>query len=66
VRIGPAIATPIHWGTLFPFGLRRVMGRRFERPGEAFRNAVAARAPGIDVRILQPGQSMPLEGSAVR
>jgi L-ascorbate metabolism protein UlaG (beta-lactamase superfamily) len=65
-RICPAIATPIHWGTLYPLGLRRVMGRWFEGPGEAFRDAVAARAPHVDVRILQPGQSMPLQESAVR
>jgi L-ascorbate metabolism protein UlaG (beta-lactamase superfamily) len=66
VRICPAIATPIHWGTLYPFGLRRVAGRQFERPGEAFREAVTARAARVDVRILQPGQSMPLGGSVGR
>ena len=65
-RIGPKIAMPIHWGTLYPLGLRRLAGRQFERPGEAFRQAVAARAPGIDVRILQPGQSMDLHRSAGR
>ena len=66
VRICPAIATPIHWGTLYPFGLRRLAGRQFERPGEAFREAVAARAARVDVRILQPGQSMPLGGGVGR
>jgi len=66
VRIGPSIATPIHWGTLFPVGLRRVADRRFQAPGEAFRAAVAARAARVDVRILQPGESMPLEGRAGR
>ena len=66
VRIGPAIATPIHWGTLYPLGLRRVARRRFEGPGEAFREAVAARALHVEVRILQPGQSMPLDGRAGR
>jgi L-ascorbate metabolism protein UlaG (beta-lactamase superfamily) len=66
VRIRPAIATPIHWGTLYPLGLRRVARRRFDGPGEAFREAVAARAPHVDVRILQPGQSMPLDGRAGR
>ena len=66
VRIRPAIATPIHWGTLCPLGLRRLAGRWFESPGEAFREAVAARAVGIDVHILQPGQSMPLGGSDER
>jgi L-ascorbate metabolism protein UlaG (beta-lactamase superfamily) len=66
VRIRPAIATPIHWGTLYPLGLRRVAGRRFEGPGEAFRAAVAARDARIHVRVLQPGQSMPLDGRAGR
>ena len=60
-RIQPAIAIPIHWGTLFPVGLRRLARRRFEGPGQAFRDAVAARAVEIDVRILQPGQSMALD-----
>jgi L-ascorbate metabolism protein UlaG (beta-lactamase superfamily) len=64
--IRPAIATPIHWGTLHPLGLRRLAGRRFEGPGEAFREAVAARAAGVEVRVLQPGQSMPLDGHAGR
>jgi L-ascorbate metabolism protein UlaG (beta-lactamase superfamily) len=66
VRIRPAIATPIHWGTLYPLGLRRIARRRFDGPGEAFRGAVASRAAHVDVRILQPGQSMPLEGRAER
>ena len=66
MRIGPAIATPIHWGTLYPLGLRRLAGRRFESPGEAFREAVEARSPAVDVHVLQPGQSMPLGESAQR
>jgi L-ascorbate metabolism protein UlaG (beta-lactamase superfamily) len=66
VRIRPSIAMPIHWGTLYPLGMRRVARSRFENPGEAFRQAVAARHSGVEVRILQPGQSMPLEASARR
>lgn len=66
VRVRPAVAVPIHWGTLYPIGLRRLAGRRFEGPGEAFRAAVAARGAGIDVRVLQPGQSMALDGRAPR
>jgi L-ascorbate metabolism protein UlaG (beta-lactamase superfamily) len=61
-RIRPSVAVPIHWGTLYPLGLRRVAGRRFEAPGEAFRKAVASRGAGIDVRVLMPGQSMALDG----
>jgi L-ascorbate metabolism protein UlaG (beta-lactamase superfamily) len=63
-RIQPAIAIPIHWGTLYPLGLRRIARRRFEGPGEAFREAVAARGSRVAVRILQPGQSMALGGGA--
>jgi L-ascorbate metabolism protein UlaG (beta-lactamase superfamily) len=62
-RISPAIAVPIHWGTLYPLGLRRVARHRFEGPGEAFRDAVAVRASAVNVRVLQPGQSMSLGGS---
>ena len=65
-RIQPAIAIPIHWGTLFPVGLRRLARRRFEGPGEAFREAVAARGGRIAVRVLQPGQSMALDAGAGR
>lgn len=63
-RIRPAIATPIHWGTLYPRGLRRVARRQFEGPGEAFRAAVAALAANVEVRVLQPGQSMRLDVGA--
>jgi L-ascorbate metabolism protein UlaG (beta-lactamase superfamily) len=65
-RIQPAVAIPIHWGTLFPVGLRRLARRRFEGPGEAFREAVAARGGSIEVRILQAGQSMTLDAGASR
>ena len=60
-RIGPEIAIPIHWGTLYPLGLRRIARRRFFGPGEAFREAVSARGGRVAVRILQPGQSMALD-----
>src|ERR1035437_2274514 len=66
VLIPPRGAAPIHWGTFYPLGIRRLAGRRFAGPGEAFREAVAARSAGIDVRVLQPGQSMLLDGSARR
>lgn len=65
-RISPTVAIPIHWGTLYPFGLRRAAGYRFDGPGEAFRDAVAARAPDVDVRVLRPGESMALTGRVGR
>lgn len=65
-RVRPAIAVPIHWGTLYPFGLRRLVGRPFDGPGEAFRVALASRAADVVARILQPGQSMALVRAAGR
>jgi L-ascorbate metabolism protein UlaG (beta-lactamase superfamily) len=65
-RVRPTVAVPIHWGTLYPLGLRSVANRRFEAPGEAFRKAVAARTADIDVRVLRPGQSMALDGRGGR
>lgn len=65
-RVRPKVAVPIHWGTLYPLGLRRVAGRRFDAPGEAFRKAVASLTADIDVRVLKPGQSMPLDGQGRR
>ena len=62
VRIRPGIALPIHWGTLYPLGVRRLVSRHQEEPARAFREAVAARDTGVDVRILRPGESMPLAG----
>jgi L-ascorbate metabolism protein UlaG (beta-lactamase superfamily) len=60
--IRPAVAIPIHWGTLYPIGLRRLARARFEGPGRAFREAVALRAAAVEVRVLQPGQSTTLDG----
>ena len=32
----PRLAVPIHWGTFYPAGLRRVVPEPFETPGQAF------------------------------
>jgi len=56
-RIRPRIAIPIHWGTLAPpfisRGVSDVAARRFAA-------LVAAASPGIDVRVLAPGQETSL------
>jgi L-ascorbate metabolism protein UlaG (beta-lactamase superfamily) len=57
----PRLAVPIHWGTLYPAGLRRVLPRPFADPGTAFADAVARRAPGVPVTVLRPGESLRLE-----
>jgi L-ascorbate metabolism protein UlaG (beta-lactamase superfamily) len=56
----PRLAVPIHWGTLYPAGLRRVVPRPFDEPGRAFEAAAARIAPGVPVRVLAPGTSLDL------
>jgi L-ascorbate metabolism protein UlaG (beta-lactamase superfamily) len=54
----PRVAVPIHWGTLHPRGRRR--GAWFKAPPHEFAARVAELAPGVDVRILEPGESLEL------
>src|SRR5262245_34768606 len=58
--IKPAIAVPVHWGTMRSVGARADRGTH--APALAFAEAVAAHAPSTDVRILAPGESMALDG----
>ena len=62
--IQPRVAIPIHWGLLSPVGVRRLNPRYLTDPGATFARAAAEVAPGVDVRILEPGASLELEGSA--
>lgn len=55
----PRAAVPIHWGTLFPVGLRRAGGRfrrLLEEPPRTFAAATARAAPGCRVVIARPGE----------
>ena len=56
--IRPAVAVPIHWGTLRAIGTRR--GLDAAAPARAFVAAVDRRAPGTAVRVLAPGERMVL------
>ena len=56
----PRLAVPIHWGTFYPAGLRRVAPTPFEEPGNAFASAAARLAPAVEVRILAPGEAIDL------
>ena len=53
----PRVAVPIHWGTLYPMGLRRFRRQILTEPPRAFARLAAERAPAVDVRVLQPGES---------
>jgi L-ascorbate metabolism protein UlaG (beta-lactamase superfamily) len=57
----PRVAIPIHWGTLFPWGLERIRGDALWRPPRAFKREAARVAPEVDVRIVEPGGSLDLE-----
>ena len=54
----PAVAVPIHWGTLHPRGRRR--GDWFHGPPHEFAARVAEVAPDIEVQILEPGAELEL------
>lgn len=55
--VGARIAIPIHWGTFYPVGLHRVWPGRLRDPADLFAAAAVRVAPGVEVRILQPGES---------
>jgi L-ascorbate metabolism protein UlaG (beta-lactamase superfamily) len=58
--ISPRLAVPIHWGTLYPFGLDRFRGDRLRLPGREFAERLHELAPQIETRVLSPGGSTSL------
>lgn len=58
--LSPRLAVPIHWGTLYPFGLRRLRGTPLQAPGEEFAANLRRLAPQVEARVLAPGESTPL------
>jgi len=55
--IAPKLAIPVHWGT---FALPWARGGDSDRPAREFAELVAELAPGVDVRVLLPGESAEL------
>lgn len=53
----PRLAVPIHWGTFFPIGRR---GPLLSDPPHEFARHAAELAPGVEVRILAPGEVLEL------
>ncbi len=51
----PRIAIPVHWGTLAPIGLARRGRGALSDPPRQFAEHAARVAPGVEVRILAPG-----------
>jgi L-ascorbate metabolism protein UlaG (beta-lactamase superfamily) len=56
--LAPQIAIPIHWGSLYPLGLRRIRPKPLSQPPLAFKRFAAALAPEVEVRIIEPGRSL--------
>jgi L-ascorbate metabolism protein UlaG (beta-lactamase superfamily) len=57
----PRIAVPIHWGTYYPLQLKRSLPDFLRTPPDEFRRLAAERAPAVEVRVLEPGQSLELD-----
>ena len=61
--LAPRLAVPIHWGTLYPLGLRRMRPKPLSQPPLAFKRLAAELAPEVEVRVLTPGQSLGFAGA---
>jgi L-ascorbate metabolism protein UlaG (beta-lactamase superfamily) len=58
--ISPRLAVPIHWGTLYPFGLDRFKSDPLRLPGREFAERLHELAPHVIARVLSPGESTSL------
>jgi len=59
-RLAPRTVVPIHWGTYFPLTLVRGRAAFVQTPRLRFERDVAARAPGVELRVLGPNETLPL------
>jgi len=53
LRIQPRVAIPIHWGTYAPWRAPAFD----DTPARTFAELAATKAPGVEVRVLRPGES---------
>jgi L-ascorbate metabolism protein UlaG (beta-lactamase superfamily) len=60
--IKPRVAVPIHWGTLA--SPRAPWLGDAEGPARAFAERVAAATPGVEVRVLRPGETTEVTAAA--
>lgn len=58
--LSPRLAVPIHWGTLYPFGLARFRPGPLWLPGRRYAAFVGELAPQVETRVLSPGESTSL------
>lgn len=53
--MSPRTAVPIHWGTLYPYGLSRLRPEPLRSPPGQFASWVRKLAPQVEVKVLAPG-----------
>jgi L-ascorbate metabolism protein UlaG (beta-lactamase superfamily) len=63
-RLTPRLAVPIHWGTFYPLGLRRLRPRPLTDPPLEFSRFAAELAPESRVYVLAPGSGLDLDEAA--
>jgi L-ascorbate metabolism protein UlaG (beta-lactamase superfamily) len=59
----PRLAIPIHWGTFYPAGMRRIAPEPFDAPGHDFEAALRRFAPDVPALVIEPGESLDLPAS---
>jgi L-ascorbate metabolism protein UlaG (beta-lactamase superfamily) len=59
--IRPRLAIPIHWGTFYPVGLRRLRPGPLTQPPREFARLARELAPEVEVRVVEPGSETSLE-----
>jgi L-ascorbate metabolism protein UlaG (beta-lactamase superfamily) len=58
--LSPGLAVPIHWGTLYPVGLRHLNPGRLYLPPREFVDRMGELAPQVRTLVLSPGESTSL------
>ena len=59
--IQPRLAVPIHWGTFYPAGLRRLIPGPLTEPPREFARLAGRSAPDVEVRVVEPGDETSLD-----
>lgn len=56
--VGPRVAVPIHWGTYCPIGMVWMQMDFLRHPPRRFEAHARVMAPDVDIKILEPGESL--------
>ena len=56
----PRVVVPVHWGTLWTLGFKKVLQHRFSQPGPEFARLASLRVPQTTVCLTSPGQPVEL------